>query len=158
LVYELAHRVIIVYRLERIRQELHFQALIGNQAAYQQIVSGTILDGRVPTKSGKMRARGGDGRTESEFDSIQLPSHEDARVEIRQHASGLQAVRQRAMFGRNVEAGDGASARVRQRPNNLAQIVRANADVAIADDQMLVARFGGKTRQLRDFIIRRVAP
>src|SRR5690242_74246 len=48
-------------------KQLDFETLLGNQAANEKIVSGTILDGLVAAESGKVLARGDDRLTESEL-------------------------------------------------------------------------------------------
>ena len=110
---------------------------------------------RIAAESGQTRARGGDGRSQRELHSVQLPGHQNAGVKIGHHADGLQVVGEGVEFGWNVKTGHGAHLRIAQRSGHLPQIIRPHAHVAIADDHHFVRGFAHQASQLGDFVVGR---
>src|SRR5207244_9403478 len=64
--------------------------------------------------------------SQSELNSIQLPSDQNPRIEVRIHADGLQMLRERFIVDGHVEAGHATHFRVTQRRDDRAQVVRLN--------------------------------
>ena len=89
---QFAHRLIIGNGLDGVAQQRDLVALLGDQAAHQQIVGRAILQHSVAAETVEARARGGDGRAQRELDSVQLPGHQNAGVKIGHHADVLKLV------------------------------------------------------------------
>ena len=87
-------RAVIANGLDGVAQQNHLVALLGDQAAHQQVVGGAIFKLRVAAESVQARAGGGDGGSQGELHSVQLPGHQNAGVEIGHHSDGLQVVGQ----------------------------------------------------------------
>src|SRR6202022_3020735 len=85
-----------------IGQQLDFKALLGDQPADQKVIRGTVLDGLVTAESGEVRSGRDDGLPQGEFYAVQLPRHENSRIEIGNHADGLQMLRESLVLNRNV--------------------------------------------------------
>src|SRR5260370_26235607 len=91
---KILQRIAIRNGLHGIRQQLDFKALLGDQSANEKVVRGTVLDGLITTESGEVRPRRDDGLPQGEFYAVQLPRHENSRIEIVNHADGLKMVRE----------------------------------------------------------------
>src|SRR5229473_2438336 len=104
LVEEFAHRVKVNNRLDAIRQQCNFVALLGNETAHEKIVRGTVLDRSVAAELAEASSSGRDCRAEREFHSIELPRYKDAGVEIGKHSDRLEPVSKCLFLYRHVKA------------------------------------------------------
>ncbi len=76
---QFAERSVIADRIDGIADQHYFAALLGDQAAYQQIVGGAILELGISAESIEMRARGSYRGSQCELQAFQLPVHQNAR-------------------------------------------------------------------------------
>src|SRR5580698_6897509 len=102
-----------------------------------------------------MFSRGYDRLPEGEFHSVQLSRHQDAGVEIANHADGLELLEESVFVRRNVQARDRANFRVAERRDHGTQIIGPNTNVAVVDDQHFVLRFAYEARELHHFVVGR---
>lgn len=140
-----------------VREQLDAVALLGNQAADQQIVCGTIFDFLVTAETFDGFSAREDGLAESEFHAVKLPGDHDAGKEIRNHSDGLKLLKERGFLGGKIEAGAAADLGIAERSDNGAEIIGADADVAVGDDEEMVARFLRKADEAGDFVVNGVA-
>src|SRR6516162_7457830 len=151
--HKVAHRLIVCDRQDRVREQPYFVSLVCNEAPHQEIVCRTVFDGPIAAESSQAGARRGNRRSQSKFHAVQLPCHQDASIEVRQHAYGLQMFYECGFVGRHVEARHRAYLGVSQRRNYRSQICLFGTNVAVVDYQRFVLRFIGKACQLRDLVV-----
>src|ERR1035437_439888 len=132
LVKQFTERSVIANGPDRVTKQYHFVALLGDEAAYEQIVGGPILKCGVSAEAAQPGSGGGDRGSQCKLDSFELPVDENTRVEIGHHADGLDTVGQSGHFGRDIYAGSGAHLRIAQRSDYLPEVVRAYTYVAVA--------------------------
>ena len=126
----------------------------GDAVAQLVVVREKIREGFESADFGEMLFGGGhDGAEhEIEFPIAELRGDEDTRGKIRGVAEGFEAGGERAVGEAAIEAGDTADARIAEGCNHGAQEALLDADVAIADDEEIVARFTGHAAELRDLV------
>src|SRR5712664_989941 len=150
---KILQRITIRNGLHGIGQQLDFKALLGDQPANQKVIRRAILDGLVTPETGEVRPRRDDGLPQGEFYAVQLPRHENPRIEIGNHADGLEMLGESLVLNRNVQAGHSTDLWITQRCNHGAQIIWLDANVAVVDHQHFIASLVHHTDQFRHFVV-----
>ena len=121
--------------------------------ANQQVVRGTVFDRLVATKG----LQAGSGRNnrlaKGKLDAVQLARHKNAGEKIADHTNGVQVLRESPIVCRNVKTGHAAHFRIAQRCDYRSQVVWFHANVAVVNDQHLVARFLHHALEFGHFIV-----
>jgi hypothetical protein len=111
--------------------------LLGDAATDLQIVGWLILKDGIAAKIPETLAGCADGGAQGKLDSFKLPIDEDSWVEVGQHANFLKALDEGGLAGWHVETGDCADVGILERRNKAAEVIWLNADIAVADDEVL---------------------
>jgi len=155
---ELAEGAVIGNGGDGVGEQDHFVAALGDEAADPEVVGRLVLDGGVAGELGEVGAGSADGRAEGEFDAVELPGSEDARVEVGQHTYLLETLNPTGFFFRNIEAGDGSGSGIGHGGDDAAEVVGLDAHIAVADDQVLVGGFFDEAGELGDLVVGGGAP
>ena len=158
LVKEAAHGLIIGDRLHGIGEQFHFVTQVGNQTAHQKVIRRPVLNCLVTAELRQARARGGNRRPQRELDAVQLPGYQNAGIEIGNHSDGLQFFREGIFVGGHVKTRYSPNRGVGQRRNNGAQIVRADAHIAVADHEIFVLCLARQRNQFCHLVVAGAAP
>jgi len=99
--------------------------------------------------------RSGNGRAQAKANAaFQLPRSEHARTKVCADAQSFQTRSQRRPGHSAVEASDHSDAWVGQRRGHPAQVVGCDANVAVVDNQAVIASFRQHLRQVADLHVR----
>ena len=156
LVQKIAHRLVIGHGLYGVGQEPHLVALLGDQAADQQIIGGTILDCLVATESARRSRRVAIVGPSANFTPSNCHAPEFPRKNRKAYRSPASVApgSSRRWEGRNRLPPLPSD---QQRRHDHVQVVGVSTDVAVVDDQNFMLRLAGQPRQLRHFVVGGVA-
>src|ERR1700683_3606766 len=124
---------------DRMGRELDAIAAVGDAVAQLVVVAEKVYQRGKATDPGEARLSGGHRRSQGKIDIAELPGGKHAGVEIAGDADGFQVGGKRRRGQPAVKAGHQADRWVLERKADGTQVIGFHADVAIADDQEVVA-------------------
>src|SRR5580700_2104722 len=94
-------------RLHGVRQELHFKTLFSNKTPDKQIIRRAPFNRGVAAESREMLSGGHNGLSERKLHTVQLPRHQNARIEVANHTDRLKLLEQRVLLRGHIQTRDG---------------------------------------------------